>query len=126
MLILAILMLTACLRVDEGEAVGAYVAQGYLNTIDTIYLEPAGIYERRVYTTNGSCVLSMRSKWKLTGDREIAFDAFFLNLDRDLLKFPELTADTLGGMHSILESKGSSLVFCVGYLENQNCYRKVP
>lgn len=124
--LLAFLLLAACLHVDEKKALGTYVAQNYVNTIDTIYLEPAGVYERRVYASDGELVLSMRSKWSLSGTREIAFDAFFLNLDRDLLKFPELTADTVGGMHSILGSNGGSLEFCVGYLEGQNCYRKVP
>jgi len=124
--LLAFLLLAACLDVDEKEALGAYVAQNYVNTIDTIFLEPAGEYERRVYASDGKLVLRMRSKWSISGTREISFDAFFLNLDRNLLKYPELIADTDRVESSILESNGGSLEFCVGYLENQNCYRKVP
>jgi len=124
-LLLPCTLLLACMHVDEKEALGTYVAQSHVNTIDTIYLEPAGTYKRRVYASDGELALSMHGKWKLSGSREISFDGFFLNLDRDLLKYPELVMDTDRVESSILESSGGSLKFCVGYLEGQNCYQKV-
>ena len=47
------------------------------------------------------------------------------NLDRDVVKFPELLGDTAGGLGSIIESKGGTLVFCTGYLDRENCYQRV-
>ena len=55
----------------------------------------------------------------------LTLHSFFLNLDRDLIAHPELLSDTGMLMETNMETDNGSLRFCTGYLENQNCYRKI-
>ena len=120
-LFVTVLLLVAC-QVTEKEALGAYVAQGYVNTIDTIYLKPGGVYERRVYASNGSSALRKRNRWELRSDGELVLHAFFLNLDRDLTRFPELTADPGYQINTYFKRSSGVLMFCTGDQGNKNCY----
>ncbi len=111
---------------DESEVVGVYVAHNYTNCDDTISLHPGGVYERRVYASNGTAVLRMRGKWELVDGLSVQFHSFFLDLDRDLLQWPELALDTEMVARVPLESVDGALGFCTGPYEGTNCYRKAP
>jgi hypothetical protein len=108
-------------NVPKEEAYGTYAAVDYVKTTDTIWLQPEGRYERHVYAANGPLLLDMKGSWHKVGPQEFQFSSFFLNLDRDLEEFPELLSDTLGGISVILENDG----FCTGYLQGENCYRRL-
>jgi hypothetical protein len=130
-LVLAIVILhfTSC-SITEDEAIGIYVPINYKNCFDTIHLEKNGIYKRQVYNLNGLKLLDMKGKWSfMNNGLKIKFRSYYLNLDDDLVKFPELVQDTVGGGQFVLERSNNSLRFCVGYyssdLYDQNCYHKL-
>jgi len=109
----------------EKELYGSYVPINYKNTTDTIVLRPGEIYQRKVYDKNKNLVLEMDGKWRLEKSTIIHFDSYFLNLDRDIAKFPELLQDTSGGGGGTIETRNGAIQFCVGYHENENCYQKI-
>lgn len=115
----------------ESEVIGTYTANGYMNNFDTIILQPKGFYQRKVYDAEKKAVLNMKGKWRFYDDKmnAIYIESFYLNLDDDLLAFPELVNDTIGSGGFSLSRVNGSLEFCVGYfsadLSNQNCYRKI-
>ena len=88
------------------------------------------MYHRKVYDVKKHLVLDMNGKWNFYNNKksQIQFHNFYLNLEDDLVKFPKLVEDTLGGgSFNMVWSKGK-IEFCVGYysadLPNQNCYKK--
>lgn len=111
---------------NEREVIGTYVADGYIRTADTLLLQPAGVYQRRVYSSDGRLVLEMNSTWELRADGEIVLQGFYLNLDDDLVQFPELAADTGYQVNTHIRQDAGALLFCVGHYEGKNCYRRVP
>jgi hypothetical protein len=125
-LILSSIVLFSCIK--EQDLKGTYVPVNYKNNFDTIRLEDDGIYSRKVYDINGKLLLKMKGRWEHKNDI-INFRPFFLNLDYDLVKFPEVIQDTLGGWSGNLHKNNGNLEFCVGHLSaslpNQNCYRKI-
>lgn len=124
-LFVCILFFSSCASYTEKELYGTYVPINYKNTTDTILLEPKGIYQRKVYDKNKNLALQMKEKWNLEKNTVIRFDSYFLNLDRDITKFPELLKDTLSGGGGLVESHNDTIRFCVGYYQNQNCYQKI-
>jgi hypothetical protein len=112
-------------KFEEKELYGFYSPIDYKNTYDTIQLKPNGVLQRRVYDRNRTLVLNQSGKWQLDGNTIIKFRTFFVNLDRDVAKFPELLADTLGGWGAKLKKKQHGLKFCVGHDINENCYQKI-
>jgi hypothetical protein len=112
-------------RYTEKELCGMYVPVGYKNTFDSIQLKPQGVYHRKVCDKNNKLVLDMNGKWSLERNNIIHFDSYFFNLDRDVTKFPELLQDTSGGGGGSIETRKGVLGFCVGYHENENCYKKI-
>lgn len=129
--IFTVLFLISCVyRFTEQEILGIYTPVDYKNCFDTIVLKENGVYDRKVYDIKKHLVLDMSGKWNFKKGQSnvIEFSSYFHNLDRDLIKFPELAIDTIGSWsHTIERSKGK-IEFCVGYysadLPNQNCYRK--
>lgn len=109
----------------EKELYGNYAPINYKNTFDTIQLKPQGVYHRRVFDSNNKLVLKMDGKWSLEKNTIIHFNSYFLNLDRDVAKFPELLQDTSGGGGGLLGTHNGTIQFCVGYYETDNCYRKI-
>lgn len=109
----------------QKDVFGLYAAVGYKNTFDTIVFRPKGVYERMVYDKNSNCLLKMRGKWVLIDDNEIKLESFYLNLDDDLVSFPTNVNDTNMSLSAILEGDVRKITFCVGYLQGQNCYRKI-
>ena len=130
-LIFMALALPSCVdNFTEQEILGTYTAVHYKNCFDTIQIKNNGIYHRKVYDVKKHLVLDMNGKWKFYNNKksQIQFHSFFLNLDRNLVKFPELVEDTLGGGSFNIERNKGKIEFCVGYysedLPNQNCYKK--
>lgn len=110
---------------EEHELYGYYAPIGYTNTYDTIQLKPDSIYHRTVYDKNNKLILKIDGSWKFKDRHRILFEGFYLNLDRDLVKFPELVSDTNMAVNTYFETRKGVIVFCVGYFDNENCYRKV-
>ncbi len=68
----------------------------------------------------------MEGKWKLVNQNsQIQIEPFYLNLDDDLIKFPDNVRDTSMVIIKNLETRTGSIQFCVGYYEGENCYRKI-
>jgi hypothetical protein len=121
-----ILFFSSCdIHFTEKEMYGFYSPENYKNTYDTIYLKPQGIYHRKVFDKNRKLALEMYGKWVLEKNTTIRFESFFLNLDRDIIKFPELLSDTSDNGGGWIDTKKNNIQFCVGYNEGENCYQKV-
>ncbi len=115
---------------EEKEVYGYYTPVDYKNNFDTIQLQPQGIYQRKVYDKNKKLLLEMKGEWKLVNQNsQIQMRPFYLNLDDDLVKFPDNVKDTSMAVIESLEISNGKIQFCVGYysadLPNQNCYQKI-
>ncbi|MGN7784737.1 hypothetical protein ACTJIJ_09430 [Niabella sp. 22666] len=122
-LLLLLSILVAC-KESPKSYIGTYTAVNYTNTKDTIYILKENVYVRKVYDRSGHLALSMKSSWEIANDG-ITFHSFFLNLDKDIIQYPELLSDTGMDMNVFVEKKLSKTQFCTGYLDNQNCYLKL-
>lgn len=130
-LLFFMLLICSCVNnFSEEDIIGTYTPIGYKNCYDTIQIKKTGIYHRKVYDKKKKLLLEMDGKWSFSnGDKgTIQFKSFFLNLDRDLTRYPELVQDTLGGGAFLLDNKNGRIEFCTGYfsatLSNQNCFQK--
>lgn len=129
------LFFASCKNYTEKEIVGFYAPVDYKNNFDTIQLQENNIYHRKVYDFNKKLVLEMQGEWKLDGTA-IKFYPFYLNLDDDLVKFPENVQDTTGGWagdiwhinEPLSQTKRKAIAFCVGHqsaTKDENCYQKI-
>jgi hypothetical protein len=125
--LLIMFLLTSCKeRFTNDEMIGTYVPIGYKNNLDTIQIKPQGLYHRRVFDKTNKLVLEMEGTWKLvTQNSQIQIEPFYLNLDDDLVKFPDNVRDTSMVIIKNLETQNGTIQFCVGYYEGENCYRKI-
>jgi len=104
---------------------GYYTSVNYRNTFDTLRFLPDGVYQRKIYNQSKKIVLEMHGKWLLINQHSLKIDSYFLNLDRDLVKFPELVNDTSMTITTNFEIRNRVIQFCVGYHDGENCYQKV-
>jgi len=110
---------------NTNELYGTYASVNYKNTYDTIKLKRNSLYHRNVRDKNNKLVLEMDGKWEIEKDGIIRFHSFFFNLDKDIIKFPQLLSDTLNDGGGWIETKSGNIQFCVGYQIGENCYRKI-
>jgi hypothetical protein len=82
-------------------------------------------YHRKVYDENHLLVLEMDGRWELEHGYEIHLLGFYLNLDDNLVDFPELVNDTSGSWRAHVYDNLTSTYFCVGYYPDSNCYYRV-
>lgn len=112
----------------ENELIGIYTPKDYKKTFDTIQLEKNNVYYRKVYDVDKKLVLEMKGKWTLDNNF-VKFKSFYLNLDDDLVTFPESAQDTTGGWGGDLAKSKGIIEFCVGHLSaslpDQSCYKKL-
>ncbi|MEP6464911.1 MAG: hypothetical protein ABJB05_01340 [Parafilimonas sp.] len=121
-----ILIFSACDNsYKEKELYGAYVPIDYKNTFDTIILKPNGEYNRKIYNKNNKRVLDMNGEWEFKNSNRLKIEGFYLNLDDDLIKFPNSINDTDMSIDTYFETQNSVIKFCVGYHHNGNCYKKI-
>ena len=124
--LLALVLLSSCdEHFKEKQLYGTYAPLNYKNTFDTIQLNSHGEYHRWIYDVNNKLALKVAGKWRLEKNTILHFDSYFLNLDRDVAKFPELLQDTLGGGGGLIETHNGTIQFCVGYYDGENCYQKI-
>ena len=110
---------------EEKEIYGIYTPIDYKNNYDTLQLKPNGLYSRKVYDKNNRLMLEMNGKWGLVGSNsQINFNNFYLNLDHDLLEYPEQVNDTLWAIVSVLDIKNKTIHFCIGMEIDSCCYQK--
>lgn len=69
----------------------------------------------------------MNGKWKLLEQaNRIQLIGWYVNLDDDLVKFPELVNDTNMIINTTLENEYGIVQFCgVGHHPEENCYQKI-
>ncbi|WP_133256895.1 hypothetical protein [Hymenobacter edaphi] len=121
----SLLLLSSCVdHFEEAEVYGHYTPK-YIGNFDTLELRPQGVYQRRVYDSNKKLLLKMRGEWSFESENRILLDRFYLNLDDDLVKFPELVQDTAGGVNTYFETQNETIKFCIGYESDENCFYKV-
>ena len=123
LLLLVLLNLSGC-SPNKENIIGKYAAVGYVNTSDTIMVNKAGIYERKIYDKNKKLALQMQGKWEYDNGL-LVMTPFFLNLDRDIVLYPEILSDTSMRMEVLVEKTLKGTRFCTGYLENEYCYKKI-
>lgn len=120
--------LVSCTSFNEKEISGVYSLVDYKHTFDTIVLFENNQYFRTVYDAHEKLVFKQQGKWELDNDF-IRFDQFYLNLDDDLIQFPNLIADSLDSWGGYIIKSNGLIEFCVGHLsatlKNQNCYQKI-
>jgi len=122
----AVLFFSSCINYyTEQELYGEYAPMRYKNTYDTIELTSGNIYHRKVYNKNNKLVLKMSGKWIMESENRVQFYSFFFNLDRDVIQFPELLTDTVGGLSTYFETRKGIIGFCTGNYVDSNCYRKI-
>lgn len=121
---LILLYLNFSCQIDPEKVYGKYVPDSYKNTYDTITIETNGSYKRVIYDKTGKKLLSYEAKYKLNAN-SIKFDDFYLNLDKDLKRFPEDVEDIDMTYTTSFERKGQNIFLCFGYYEGKNCYEKI-
>jgi hypothetical protein len=105
--------------------IGKYAPLDYINTFDTIDLQANGKYHRKVYNKHQKLMFEMDGRWNMHNEVINFEPPYFFNLDRDISKFPELLQDTASNGGGWIDTKHGTIEFCVGYHQNENCYRKV-
>lgn len=126
---LMILLFISCRSYSEKDLIGVYTPVNYRNTFDTIHLKKNNKYYRTVYNKSKERVIEIRGEWSVREDVIEFKSLYFLNLDRDLVMYPELLQDTESNGLGYIWKKVGVFEFCVGYfgvdLPNQNCYRRL-
>lgn len=117
-------VLFSCQNIGENDIYGKYVPISYVNTFDTLTIYKNGKCNRVVYDKNGKKLLNYNSKYTLNG-HTIKFSDFYLNLDIDLVAFPEDESDANTTFTTFFEKKNSDIVLCFGYHDGENCYKKI-
>lgn len=75
------LLLYSCGRVKQDDAIGMYVSQNNVNTIDTVWVLKDGNYINVMYRkSDNSLVYKNTGKWKVS-DGYITFDDFYSDED---------------------------------------------
>lgn len=119
------LFFLSCGAVKEKQMIGNYVPVNYKNTYDTITLLTENICQRKVYDKFNKLALLMNGKWYVEGQSTITFNSFFLNFDRDIVKFPELLKDTAMELSVEVSKRSGRIYFCTGYFDDESCYNKI-
>ncbi|KMQ67788.1 hypothetical protein ACM39_10565 [Chryseobacterium sp. FH2] len=117
-------LLFSCQNISDEDIYGKYSPILYRNTYDTLTIHKNGIYNRVIYNKKGEKRLDYRSKYKLK-DLSIKFSEYYLNLDKDLISFPEDVKDVDMAYTTYFERKYKNIVLCFGYYEGENCYKKI-
>lgn len=116
--------LFSCQNISDNDIYGKYSPISYQNTYDTLTIHRDGLYTRIIYDKTGKKLLNYNSKYKLNG-LSIKFSDFYLNLDKDLIKFPEDVKDTDMTYTTNFENKDKNIILCFGYHNGENCYKKI-
>ncbi len=120
-----LLLLFSCQKISDKDIYGKYSPILYKNTYDTLTIYKGGIYSRRVYDKKGKQLLNYNAKYLLKSSLNIKFSNFYLNLDKDLIAFPEDVNDTDMTYTTFFERKGKDIILCFGYHDAENCYKKI-
>ncbi len=124
LILVLLLLLFSCQNISSEDIYGKYSPISYKNSFDTLTINKDGIYNRRVYDKKKKRLLNYNSKYKLEGNT-INFDDFYLNLDKDLVTFPEDINDVDMTYTTFFEKKDKNITLCFGYHSGENCYKKV-
>ncbi len=116
--------LFSCQNISNEDICGKYSPISYKNTYDTLTINKDGVYNRVIYNIKGKKLLNYNSKYKLDGS-SIKFSDFYLNLDKDLIAFPEDVKDIDMTYTTFFERKNKNIILCFGYHEGENCYQKI-
>lgn len=117
-------LLFSCQKISDEDIYGKYSPVSYKNTYDTLTIHRGGVYNRVIYNIERKKLLDYNSKYKLDGS-SIKFSDFYLNLDKDLIAFPEDVNDVDMTYTTFFEKEDKNIVLCFGYHDGENCYKKI-
>ncbi|MDN3693160.1 hypothetical protein QWZ06_13130 [Chryseobacterium tructae] len=121
--LILLLLLFSCQNISNEDIYGKYSPISYKNTYDTLTINKDGVYNRVIYNIKGKKLLNYDSKYKLDGS-SIKFSDFYLNLDKDLIAFPEDVNDIDMTYTNSFKKKDGNVFLCFGHY-GENCYKKV-
>lgn len=124
------LIFTSCSRsFSQDEIIGAYVAEEYIHSFDTIYLKNNNLYQRKVYNKKKELLLDMEATYEFDNSNRIDLSSFYVNLDNNLIEFPNEVNDTTSLTSLVLKINKDRIVFCLGGIfgngEYDKCYEKI-
>lgn len=111
-------------KYSEKDVIGIYTTYELENTKDTFIFKEKGIYNRKIYNKENKLLKNYLGDWKISNQRKILIDNFFLNLDRNLDKYPELLNDTMSEIITPIFRKDGKISFCTGYSDDF-CFSKI-
>jgi hypothetical protein len=103
----------------RSEVVGTYTARHFLNNRDTVHLRTDGSYHRKVLDHQGHLALDMEGTWRLRHD-VLELDAWYDNLDDDLVKWPEKACDNDMDMQFLLSRRPFNITFQTWEMEGEH------
>lgn len=116
-------LLFSCQNISRNDMYGKYSPISYNNTYDTLTINNDGTYNRVIYDKKKKRLLNYNSKYTLDGS-SIKFTDFYLNLDKDLVSFPEDIHDVDMTYTTFFEKENNNITLCFGYHSGENCYKK--
>ncbi|WP_223601696.1 hypothetical protein [Chryseobacterium sp. GVT01B] len=116
-------LLFSCQNISSEDVYGKYSPVSYKNTYDTLTIHRDGVYNRVIYNREGKKLLDYDSKYKID-NQSITLSKFYLNLDKDLIAFPEDVEDTNTTYITSFKKKDKNIFLCFGYY-GENCYQKI-
>lgn len=123
---LLLLLLTSCdPHFNEKDLYGCYSSINFQNNYDSIQLKANGIYKRKVYDKNRKLVLEMSGMWHVERDDIIDFKSFYLNMDDDLVQFPESAKDTSFDLQALIKNKNGKIQICIQPYDKKYLYSKI-
>lgn len=125
LMIIVLTFLVSCQTVNENDIYGKYSPISYHNTYDTLSINQNNTYSRKVYDKRKKLLLNYSAKFVLLNTSSIKFEDFYLNLDRDLIIFPNDVEDTDLTYTTNFDKSDNEIRLCFGYHEGENCYKKV-
>lgn len=124
MLLFCWLMLYSC-GIDGSQVPGKYVDYSLVNTKDTLILDSAGTFHRRIYDSSNSLLLVVEGTWKLRGVDRVDFDGLFRNPDSDTLSVDWVRQNRMA-VSTYFEQRNGHLSFSFGNDMCETYFEKVP
>lgn len=128
-ILISLVFISCAKRFSKEEILGTYIAEGYTHSFDTIVLQQNNRYHRKVYNVEKELLLDMEATYEFDGNNRIDLSSFYVNLDDNLIKFPNQVSDTTSLTSIILKEHNGKIVFCLGSIfgksEFDYCYNKI-
>jgi hypothetical protein len=128
-ILVSLVFISCAERFSKEEVLGTYTAEEYTHSFDTIVLQRNNRYHRKVYNIEKELLLDMEATYEFDGNNRIDLSSFYVNLDDNLIKFPNQVSDTTSLTSIILKEHNGTIAFCLGSIfgkrEFDYCYNKI-